>query len=61
MLKAGYKPKPAATPVHYAQRVAIEKLSLQRRYCDAFAEVEKLLAPSRCRRNRNCRGDAAAV
>jgi hypothetical protein len=59
MLKAGHKPKPAATPVEYARRVVIEKLSLQRRYCDAFA-AWKNCRQSECRRNRHCRGDAAA-
>jgi hypothetical protein len=59
MLKAGFKRKPKASPVEYARRFALEKLSLQRRYCDAFALWRSCGLPA-CRRHQNCRGDAAA-
>jgi hypothetical protein len=59
MLKAGFKRKPKADPVQYAQRFAVEKLALQRRYCDAFALWQSCERPA-CRRRRCCRGDANA-
>jgi hypothetical protein len=59
MLKAGFKRKPKADPVEYAQRFAVEKLALQRRYCDAFALWQSCEHPA-CRRRRCCRGDANA-
>ena len=37
MLKAGFKRELKADPVQHARRCAIEKISVQRRYCDAFA------------------------
>jgi hypothetical protein len=37
MLKAGFRRKPKASPAEYARRLALEKLSLQRHYCEAFA------------------------
>jgi|ERR1700677_616883 hypothetical protein len=59
MLKARYKRRPKETPVEYARRVAVERLSLQRRYCDAFEEWKNCKRPE-CRRQQSCRGDAAA-
>jgi hypothetical protein len=59
MLKAGFKRKPKASPVDYARRFALEKLSLQRRYCDAFALWRSCGRPA-CRRQHGCRGDANA-
>ena len=59
MLKAGFKRKPKASPVDYARRFALEKLSLQRRYCDAFAAWRSCGRPA-CRRQQSCRGDANA-
>jgi len=59
MLKAGYKRKPKASPAEYARRLALEKLSLQRRYCDAFALWRSCGRPA-CRRQQNCRGEANA-
>jgi hypothetical protein len=59
MLKAGYTRKAKAGPVEHARRHAIEKLALQRRYCDAFAlwrHCERAL----CRRRQSCTGDADA-
>ena len=59
MLKAGFKRKPKASPVEYARRFAVEKLALQRRYCDAFA-LWRSCGRSACIRHRCCRGDANA-
>jgi hypothetical protein len=59
MAKAGYKRRPKETPVDYARRVAIERLSLQRRYCDAFEQWKNCKRPQ-CRRRQSCLGDAAA-
>ena len=59
MLKAGFKRKPKAGPVEYARRFALEKLSLQRHYCDAFALWRGCGRPA-CRRQQSCRGDADA-
>ena len=59
MLKAGFKRKPKVSPVEYARRLAVEKLSLQRRYCDAFALWRSCGRPA-CRRQQSCRGDANA-
>jgi hypothetical protein len=59
MMKAGYKPRPAAAPVEYARRLAIERLALQRRYCNAF-EQWKNCKRQQCRRHESCRGDATA-
>ena len=59
MLKAGFKRKPTANPVEHARRCAAEKLSVQRRYCDAFALWQSCGRPE-CRRQRSCRGDAHA-
>jgi len=59
MLKAGFKRKPKATPIEFARRVAVEKLSLQRRYCDAFGQWRSCGRPL-CRRQQSCRGDANA-
>ncbi len=59
MLKAGFKRKPKASPVEYARRFALEKLSLQRRYCDDFALWRSCGRPA-CRRQRSCHGDANA-
>ena len=59
MLKAGFKRKPKAGPVEHARRCAIEKLSQQRRYCDAFALWQSCGRPA-CRRQQSCRGDANA-
>jgi hypothetical protein len=59
MMKAGYKRRPKETPVDYARRVAVERLSLQRRYCDAFDQWKNCRRPQ-CRRRQSCRGDAAA-
>jgi hypothetical protein len=59
MLKAGFKRKPKASPVEYARRFALEKLSLQRRYCDAFALWRSCRRPV-CRRQQSCHGDANA-
>jgi hypothetical protein len=59
MLKAGYRRKAKAGPVEHARRHAVEKLALQRHYCDTFAlwrRCERAL----CRRRRNCTGDADA-
>jgi hypothetical protein len=55
----GYRRKAKAGPVEHAKRHAVEKLALQRRYCDAFAlwrRCERAL----CRRRRSCTGDADA-
>jgi hypothetical protein len=57
MLKAGFKRKLKADPVQHARRCAIEKISVQRRYCDAFALWRDCGRPD-CRRQRSCRGDA---
>jgi hypothetical protein len=59
MLNAGYQRKPKAGPVEHARRRALEKLSLQRRYCDAFALWRDCRLPA-CRRHRCCGGDANA-
>ena len=59
MLKAGFKRKLKADPVQHARRCAIEKISVQRRYCDAFALWRDCGRPD-CRRQRSCRGDANA-
>jgi hypothetical protein len=59
MLKAGYKRKPKVSPVEHARRFALEKLALQRRYCDAFALWRSCGRPA-CRRQQSCRGDANA-
>jgi hypothetical protein len=59
MLKAGFKRRPKTGPVDHARRVAIEKLSLQRRYCDAFAAWRECKRPD-CRRARCCGGNAHA-
>jgi hypothetical protein len=59
MLKAGFKRKPKASPVEYARRFAVEKLALQRRYCDAFA-LWRSCGQAACWRHRCCRGDATA-
>jgi hypothetical protein len=59
MLKAGYKRKPTASPVEYARRVALEKLALQRRYCDAFDQWRSC-GQHQCRRHESCHGDAGA-
>jgi len=59
MLKAGFKRKPKADPVEHARRLALEKLSLQRRYCDAFVLWRSCGRPA-CRRQQSCRGEASA-
>jgi hypothetical protein len=59
MLKAGFKRKAKADPVEYARRFALEKLALQRRYCDAFALWRNCRHPA-CHRQQCCRGDANA-
>jgi hypothetical protein len=59
MLQAGFKRKAKASPVAYARRFALEKLALQRHYCDAFALWRGCGQPA-CRRQRSCRGDANA-
>jgi hypothetical protein len=59
MLKAGFKRKAKTSPVAYARRFALEKLALQRRYCEAFALWRSCGHPA-CRRQRSCRGDANA-
>ncbi len=59
MLKAGFRRKPKLSPVQYARRRAIERLSLQRRYCDAFAQWRSCRR-AQCRRQQSCRGDATA-
>jgi hypothetical protein len=59
MLKAGFKRKAKASPVDHARRFALEKLTLQRRYCDAFALWRSCRRPA-CRRQQSCRGDANA-
>jgi hypothetical protein len=59
MRKAGFKRKPKASPADYARRFVLEKLSLQRRYCDAFALWRSCGRPA-CRRQQSCRGDASA-
>ena len=58
MLKAGFRRKPKASPAEYARRLALEKRSLQRRYCEAFA-LWKSCGESTCRRQQSCRGDAS--
>ena len=57
MLQAGFKRKPKAGPVEYARRFTLEKLALQRRYCDAFALWRSCRRPA-CRRKQSCRGEA---
>lgn len=59
MVKAGFKRKPKTGPVEHARRCAIEKLSQQRRFCDAFALWQSCGRPA-CRRQQGCRGDAHA-
>ena len=59
MLKAGFKRKPKAGPVEYARRFAVEKLALQRRYCDEFA-LWRSCGRSACTRRQSCCGDADA-
>jgi hypothetical protein len=59
MLKAGFRRKPKASPADYARRLALEKLSLQRRYCEALA-LWKGCSQPRCRRQQSCHGDASA-
>ncbi len=59
MLKAGFKRKPEAVPADHARRFAIERLAVQRRYCDAFA-LWRSCERSACRRHLRCRGDANA-
>jgi len=59
MLKAGFKRKGKASPAAYARRFALEKLALQRRYCEAFALWRSCRRPA-CRRQQSCRGDANA-
>jgi hypothetical protein len=59
MLKAGFKRKPKSSPARYAARLALEKLALQRRYCEAFAVWRSCRRPA-CRRQRNCGGEATA-
>ena len=59
MLKAGFKRKAKSSPVAYARRFALEKLTLQRRYCDTFALWRSCGRPA-CRRQQSCRGDANA-
>jgi hypothetical protein len=59
MLKAGFKRKAKASPVAHARRFALEKLALQRRYCEAFALWRSCGHPP-CRRQQSCRGDANA-
>ena len=59
LLKAGFERKPKVSPVDYARRLTLEKLSLRRRYCDAFALWKSCAQPA-CRRPRSCRGDANA-
>src|SRR6202453_5042448 len=65
MLNAGFKRKLKADPVQHARRCAIEKISVQRRYCDAFALWRDCGRPD-CPRQRSwrggrsCRGDANA-
>jgi hypothetical protein len=58
MLKAGLKPKPKLNPVEYAQRLVVEKVLQQRRYCDAFA-LWRICPNKACRRARCCGGEAA--
>jgi hypothetical protein len=59
MLKAGFKRKPKTNSADHARRFAIERLALQRRYCDAFALWRSCTRPA-CRRYLRCRGDANA-
>jgi hypothetical protein len=59
MVKAGYRRKPTASPVQYARRLAIEKLALQRDYCEAFA-LWRSCGRRVCRRQQSCRGDPNA-
>jgi hypothetical protein len=59
MAQAGYKRRPKETPAAYARRVAVERLRLQRSYCDAF-EQWKNCKHLQCRRRQCCCGDAAA-
>ena len=58
MLKAGLKPRPKLDPVDYAQRLVVEKVLQQRRYCDAFA-LWRSCSRAACRRQRRCCGEAA--
>ena len=58
MLKAGMKPKSKLSAIEYARRLAVEKASQQRRYCDAFA-LWQSCARTACRRQRRCGGEAA--
>jgi hypothetical protein len=57
MLKAGFKRKPKVSPVEFARRSAVERLALERRYCDAFDQWRSCRRPT-CRRQQSCRGDA---
>ena len=59
MIKAGYERKAKLGPAEYARRLAVEKLELQRRYCEVFALWRDCGRP-RCRRAQSCRGDASA-
>jgi hypothetical protein len=59
MLQAGFTRTPKADPADQARRFAIERLTVQRRYCDAFA-LWQTCKRSACRRYLRCRGDANA-
>jgi hypothetical protein len=56
MLKAAPKRKPKLSPVEYARRLALEKISQQRRYCNAFA-LWRSCRHKPCRRQQTCSGD----
>jgi hypothetical protein len=57
MLTAGFRRKPKTSAVDYARRFTLEKLLLQRRYCNVFAQWRRCGRPT-CRRQQDCRGDA---
>jgi hypothetical protein len=59
LFKAGVKAKAKLSPADYAQRLVLEKILQQERYCDAFA-LWRNCGRSRCRRRRSCAGDRNA-
>ena len=54
---AAPKRKTKSQEADYAQRLALEKILQQRRYCDAFA-LWQSCREGACRRYRRCIGDA---
>ena len=57
MIKAGYARKAKVSPAEYARRLAVEKLKMQRRYCEVLA-LWRDCGRHKCRRQQSCLGDA---